>query len=252
MNPQHTALLAGAGFLAGACNAIAGGGSLLTFPALMAAGLPPVTATVTNSVAVWPGYLGGTVAFRDRLSERRPLITRLVAVGCLGGIAGTILLLTTPASVFKVIVPYLILGATALLALQSRLSRLVARLAKGSERGASGAPLTVAIFMAGCYGAYFNGGLGIILLAILMLFVDAEAQSLNGTKALLQLAVTTIALVGYGIFGPVNWLAALTVAPACLVGGVAGGRVARRLRPGMLRAIVTCFGLVIGLRLLLA
>jgi uncharacterized protein len=251
MNSLHIALLVGAGFLAGICNAIAGGGSLLTFPALLATGLPPVTANVTNTIAVWPGYLGGTTAFRDRLPEKRGLVVRLLVAGSLGGVIGSVLLLRLPASVFHVIVPYLILGATALFAVQPLLTRLIVGWARAAQRDVSGLPLLVGIFLAGLYGAYFTGGLGIILLATLMLCVEAEIQYLSGVKAALQLAVSTIALVGFSLFGPVDWRAALVVAPACLVGGMAGGRISRRLHPVALRVLVTIFGLVIGVHMLL-
>jgi uncharacterized membrane protein YfcA len=251
MDSLHVALLVGAGFVAGVCNAIAGGGSLLTFPALLATGLPPVTANVTNTVAVWPGYLGGTTAFRDRLRDRRGVVARLLIAGSLGGVVGSVLLLRLPASVFHLVVPYLVLGATALFAVQPLLTRLIAGWARAAERDVAGVPLLIGIFLAGLYGAYFTGGLGIILLVTLMLCVEAEIQYLSGVKSVLQLAVSTIALVGFALFGPVDWLAALVVAPACLVGGMAGGRISRRLHPVALRVVVTVFGLAIGVHMLL-
>jgi uncharacterized membrane protein YfcA len=251
MNSLHVALLVGAGFLAGICNAIAGGGSLLTFPALLATGLPPVTANVTNTVAVWPGYLGGTTAFRDRLREKRGLLTRLLVAGSIGGVVGSVLLLRLPPSIFHSVVPFLVLGATTLFAVQPVLTKLIVRWARRAERDASGVPLMIGIFLAGLYGAYFTGGLGIILLVTLMLCVEAEIQYLSGVKTVLQLAVSTIALVGFALFGPVDWIAALVVAPACLVGGIAGGRISRRLHPVALRVLVTVFGLVIGVKMLL-
>jgi uncharacterized protein len=251
MDSLHVALLVGAGFLAGLCNAIAGGGSLLTFPALLAIGLPPVTANVTNTVAVWPGYLGGTTAFRDRLRAEHGQVLRLLIAGSLGAVVGSVLLLRLPPEIFHLVVPYLVLGATALFAVQPLVTKLIAAWARGAERGVAGVPLMAGIFLAGLYGAYFTGGLGIILLVTLMLCVDAEIQYLSGVKSVLQLAVSTIALVGFALFGPVDWLAALVVAPACLVGGMAGGRISRRLHPVALRVIVTIFGLVIGVHMLL-
>jgi uncharacterized membrane protein YfcA len=248
MTPHDVVLLAVAGFLAGVCNAVAGGGTLLTFPALMATGLPPVAANVTNTVAVWPGYLGGTSAFRDKLRGSRSFLTRLLVVALAGGTAGTILLLALPGKVFGTLAPYLVLGATAIFAVQPLLSRLLTRLTGGS---AAGAPLLGGIFLAAVYGAYFGGGLGIILLAVLMLCVTAEAQYLNGVKALLSLAVNTVALLAFVVFGQVHWAAVLIVGPLCLIGGTVGGRLAKRLPPLALRVVVTVFGLVIGVHMLL-
>ncbi|RAY16065.1 sulfite exporter TauE/SafE family protein [Actinomadura craniellae] len=257
MDPAHAALLAGAGFLAGVCNAVAGGGTLLTFPALLATGLPPVAANVTNTVAVWPGYLGGTAAFRERLRERRPLIARLLVTALLGGVVGTVLLLAAPAEVFDAVVPYLVLGATAIFGLQPMLTRRLNRRRSadtadgtGSEDRTVGAPLTAAMFLGGAYGAYFGGGLGFILLAVLMLGVSAELRFLNGVKALLSLGVNTVALLVFVVFGDVHWLSVAIIGPLCLLGGVVGGRLAQRLSATALRTVVVVFGLAVGVAML--
>lgn len=245
MDLQHVALLLIAGFGAGVCNAIAGGGSLMSFPALLATGLLPVTATVTNAVSVWPGYLGGAAALRGRVEEHRALLPRLVVTGAAGAVGGVIALLAAPPQVFTALVPYLILAATALFAVQPRLSRKL-----NERRGDSRWLLFVGVFLGGIYGAYFNGGMGIVVLTALALGMDASASLLNGLKNVLTLTVSTTAMVAVALFGPVQWLSVLVLAPACLLGGVTGARVSDRLRPGAFRAVVITFGVGAGLAML--
>lgn len=250
MTAWHVALLLVAGIAAGGVNAIAGGGTLLTFPALLAAGLHPVSANVTNSVALWPGYAGAAASYRGQLQHKDPLAGLAVASSG-GAVVGTIVLLVTPASVFHVVVPYLVFAATGLLAAQPAISRWLA----GHGRGTSTEPtplLPVAIFLASIYGAYFGGGLGIVLLAVLALALPLDLGVLNELKAWLQLTVSTVALVGFAAFGPVDWRAAAIVAPASLVGGIGGARIAKRLDPRLLRLAVVVFGTGVGIRLLLA
>lgn len=245
MDLQHVALLLLAGFGAGVCNAIAGGGSLMSFPALLATGLPPVTATVTNAVAVWPGYLGGAAALRDRVREQRALLPRLVVTGAAGVVGGVIALLAAPPDVFTTLVPYLILAATALFAFQPQLSR------KLNERhGDSRWLLFLGVFLGGVYGAYFNGGMGIVVLTALALGMDASISLLNGLKNVLTLTVSTTAMVAVALFGPVEWLYVAVLAPACLLGGVAGAKISDRLRPGVFRAVVIVFGVGAGTAML--
>jgi uncharacterized membrane protein YfcA len=241
MEPAQLALLLAAGLGAGFCNAIAGGGSLLTFPALLAVGLPPVSATVTNAVSVWPGYLGGAVALRSARAEFRPLIPRLVATGALGAAAGVAVLLLAPPEVFGALVPYLILSATALFAAQPLLTKRLA--ARG---GHSRALLYGGVFLGGVYGAYFNGGMGIVLLTALALGIDAAIIRLNAVRSLLTLAVATTSMVAVALFGPVDWLAVLVLAPACLLGGLAGARLAVKLKPVVFRVLIIVFGTAAG------
>ncbi|MFE2955224.1 sulfite exporter TauE/SafE family protein [Nocardia tengchongensis] len=247
MDTAHLVLLFAAGVGAGICNAIAGGGSLLSFPALLATGLPPVTATVTNSVSVWPGYLGGAAALRKRLDEHRTLVPGLIITGVAGATGGVIALLAAPPKVFAALVPYLILAATALFAAQPLVSR------KLSEHGAdSRIRLFAGVFLGAAYGAYFNGGMGIVLLTALALGIDASITRLNGLKSLLTLTVSSTAVIAVALFGPVQWSAVAVLAPACLLGGVVGARIADRLRPGAFRAVVIVFGVGAGTAMLLA
>ncbi|MEU1984828.1 sulfite exporter TauE/SafE family protein [Nocardia sp. NPDC019395] len=245
MDPMHVVLLLVAGFGAGVCNAIAGGGSLLSFPALLATGLPPVTATVTNAVAVWPGYLGGAAALRSRIAAHRSLLPRLIVTGTAGALGGVIALLAAPPEVFSALVPYLVLAATALFAAQPLISRRLAE--KGGD---SQLTLFAGVFLGGVYGAYFNGGMGIVLLTALALGMEASINMLNGLKSVLTLTVSTTAMIAVALFGPVEWWSVAVLAPACLVGGTVGAKIADRLRPGAFRAVVIVFGAGAGIAML--
>jgi uncharacterized membrane protein YfcA len=252
MTLGHVVLLLIAGLAAGAVNGVAGGGTLLSFPALLVAGLSPVAANVTNTVAIWPGYLSSALSWRAELVRDRRQHRLLVVVTAAGGVVGTVLLLTVPAQVFRVLVPYLVLGATALLAAQPMISAGLARWGGPNRPPPRRGVLAGAAFLAAVYGAYFGGGLGIILLAVLALGTRSDLQRLSGLKALLALVVNTVAILGFVVFGPVDWAAAALIAPASFLGGVLGARVAQHLNPGLLRAAVVILGVGIGVRLLLA
>ncbi|MGI5219428.1 sulfite exporter TauE/SafE family protein [Nocardia sp. CA-290969] len=245
MDALTVVLLLAAGFGSGFCNAIAGGGSLLSFPALLATGLPPVAATVTNAVSVWPGYLGGAAALRSRLAEYRSLLPGLVLTGAAGALGGVIALLAAPPEVFATLVPYLVLMATALLAAQPMISRWLAE--KGSD---SRLRLFTGVFLGGVYGAYFNGGMGIVLLTALALGIDASINRLNGLKSALTLTVSTTATAAVALFGPVEWWSVAVLGPACLVGGMVGAKISDRLRPSIFRAVVILFGTGAGIAML--
>jgi uncharacterized membrane protein YfcA len=241
-------LLAGAGFGAGAVNAVAGGGSLVSFPALLAAGYPSVTANVTNSVAVLPGYLGGSLAYRRELASQGPRIRALAPTSIAGAAAGSALLLTTPASVFDAIVPWLILAACALLALQPRAAALAER--HGDGRGSTVA-LHGGLLLGAVYGGYFGAGLGIMLLALLGALLPDDLQRLNALKGVLSLIVAVVAALAFAVFGPIAWDAALIIGAMSLIGGAAGVRVARRLPAPVLGAVVVVYGVAVAFALLL-
>jgi uncharacterized membrane protein YfcA len=239
------ALLAGAGFLAGAVNAVAGGGSLISFPALLAVGQPAVTANVTNAVAVVPGYLGGTIGYRRELAGQKPRALRLAASSVVGAVCGAILLLVTSERLFKAVVPFLVLFSTALLAVQPLLSRYARRPAGGEH----GVRLHAMNFAAAVYGGYFGAGLGIMLLALLGISIDDELQRLNALKGLLSLVVGLVAATYFALFGPVQWDAAAIMAVTSLGGGQAGVVLARRLDDAVLRWVVVAFGTAVGIAL---
>ncbi len=249
MTPGTAALLAGAGLAAGAVNAVAGGGSLLSFPALLAAGYPSVPANVTNTVALFPGYAGSVAGGRAELVGQGARIRAIAATSVFGAVAGAVLLLTTPSEVFRAVVPYLILLACALLVLQPRLARLVQSRPSARVEHRS-LLLQTGVLLSSVYGAYFGAGLGVMLLGVLGVFLDERLQRVNALKNVLSLVINTVALLAFGLFGPVVWEAVLVVAVASLVGGYLGARVARRIPAGVLRAAVVAYGVVVALVLL--
>ena len=243
-------LLAAAGFAAGAVNAVAGGGSLISFPALLAAGYPSVPANVTNTVALWPGYAGSVAGSRPELAGQRLRVRALGVTSVAGAVLGAVLLLRTSAEAFRAVVPFLILLACLLLAVQPRLAALVRRL-PGSDREHRHGVLHVAALLAAVYGAYFGAGLGVLLLGVLGTFLPDALARVNALKNVLSLVVNTVALVAFALFGPVRWGAALVVAVTSLAGGFLGARLARRIPAALLRALVVAYGVVVAVVLLL-
>lgn len=243
--------LAAAAFAAGAVNAIAGGGSLISFPALVGAGYPAKTANVTNTVALWPGYVGGSFGYRELLIPQRRTIALLSTSSILGAIAGSAILLSTPESAFEAIVPFLILFAALLLAVQTRIAAFVAT-HRPHDRSTRAVPfeLHAGVFVLAVYGAYFGAGLGILTLAILGIVLPDDLQRSNALKGVLSLVINAVAVVYFAAFGPVEWGPALLMAAAALGGGYAGARLARRLRPQLFRTAVVAFSIVVALVLL--
>jgi uncharacterized membrane protein YfcA len=251
-------LLALAGLSAGIANTIAGGGSLLAFPVLVAVGYGAVAANVTTTVSLCPGYLSGALSYRAELVEQRSRLVAFAPFAVAGAAAGTVLLLEAPPGVFKAVVPYLVLLAVALLALQPRIAgwvqaRRAVAVAAGAEARAEhhATSLRVIVFLAGLYGGYFGGGLGVIMVAVFGIFLVASAQEVNGLKNAMSVIINLAALVGFAAFGPVAWEAVAVVGPASLVGGIVGGRLAKRLSATRLRAAVIIFGVLAGIRLLI-
>jgi hypothetical protein len=235
----ETAVLVAAAFAAGAMNAMAGGGSFLTLPALVYAGVPPVAANATGTAALLPGYASSAYGFRRDI---RPVagigVGRLAAVSLAGGLAGAALLLLTPDGVFRAVVPWLLLAATALFAFGGRLSAGLRRLGAGGRGATLAGLLAVSV-----YGGYFNGGLGILLLAQLGLAGLADLNAMNGLKSLLSAVLTAVAVATYAAGGAVHWPAAAVMVPAAVAGGYLGARLARRIPPGALRAGIVAVGL---------
>ena len=257
LDPAQLALLAAAGLTAGAVNAVAGGGSLVSFPALLAVGYPALTANVTNSVALTPGYFGGTVGYRRELGGQRARVLTLGATSAAGAVLGAFLLLVSSQALFERIVPFLIFLACGLLAVQTPLARLVREHREGRAGGPALAdrhtvPLLAAQFLAAAYGAYFGAGVGIMMLAILGIFLADTLQRLNALKGLLSLLVSVIAAIAFAFFAEVGWAAVAVMAVASLLGGQLGVVLARRLDDRTLRWLVIAFGVTVGVRLLVA
>lgn len=242
----------GAAFLAGGVNAVAGGGTLISFPALVALGVPSLRANVTNTVALCPGYFGGAVAQRDALEDNRHRLRRLLPVAAIGGLTGSILLVVTSEAVFRNIVPFLILSACALLGFQDRIKRAVFGHRHSVDHEATPLVLMVGVFLASIYGGYFGAGLGIMLLAVLGLLLDGELNRLNALKQVLALTINVLAALFFVFSGKVEWAYAAVMAPASLVGGHVGGTVASRMNARRLRAVVIAFGVAVALKMLLS
>jgi uncharacterized membrane protein YfcA len=247
------AILAGAALAAGAVNAVAGYGSLISFPALLAVGYPALDANVTNTVALCPGYFGGSLGYRRELAGQRRRVRILGAISAVGAVLGTFLLVVGSPELFELVVPFLIFLACGLLVVQPWLARFVqGRREHGGEHGRHLVALYASQFLAGVYGAYFGAGVGIMMLAILGIFLADSLQRLNALKGLLTLLINVTAAVGFALFAKVAWPAVAVMAAASLLGGQVGVVLARRLNDRLLRALVVVFGLVVGLRLLLS
>ena len=240
--------LGGAALLAGAVNAVAGGGSLISFPALVAAGYPSLTANATNIVAVLPGYLGGSVAYRRELRGQGPTMAALAVTSGVGALAGAVLLVVSPAGLFEAIAPFLILVACGALAVQP----LLERVARGrDERTADhrSAGLHAFVFAAAVYGGYFGAALGIMLLAILAPRLT-EMQDANALKGVLSLVIGLVSAIYLLLFGPVVLIAAAIMAGGSLFGGYGGVALARRLPGDALRWVVVGYGVAVAVVLL--
>lgn len=241
-------LVALAALAGGAVNAIAGGGTLITFPTLTAIGVPALSANVTNTVALSPGYLGGTYAQRTDLVGQGGRLRLLVPVAVVGGLVGGVLLLATGEELFRDLVPFLILGASVLLLLQDRIrARVVRRLGASDRTDPHDAWVAVPAFAAAVYGGYFGAGLGVILLAVLGLVLEDTLTRINALKQALSFCVNVTAAVFFLFSGRVAWTVALVMAVGALIGGSAGGRLAGRMRAELLRRVVVAIGFAVGI-----
>lgn len=245
-------IIALAGLAGGAVNALAGGGTLITFPVLTAVGIPPVAASVTNTVALSPGYLGATLAQARDLRGQVARLRGLVPAAVLGGLAGGALLLNTSDRLFSELVPFLILMAAALLAVQERLRAwLLRRAAQAGRSGVHEAWVVPPVFLASIYGGYFGAGLSVIVLAVLGLVLDDSLTRLNALKQAVAFSVNIAAAIFFVFSGQVMWLAAGCMAAGALAGGALGGRLAGRVKPLTLRRIVVSVGFIVGVIYLL-
>jgi uncharacterized membrane protein YfcA len=249
LTPADALLVLGAGLAGGATNALAGGGTLITFPALLAAGLPAVQANTTSSVGLVAGYAGGSVAYRRELQGQRDRAQPLVLAGVLGGLVGAVLLLLTPGEGFEAVVPWLVLLACFLLAVQPRLARQLA--ARGLAGAHPGWEAALAIGLGAVYGSYFGAGLGVIMLAVLGLLVADDLQRLNALKGVLSLVINLVGALVFVVTGNVDWLAALLLAAGAAVGAALGVRLARRLPAAWVRVGVVVVGVSVAVVLLL-
>ena len=237
------ALLGGIG--GGFVNSVAGGGTLVTFPVLTAIGIPSLDANVTNAVALSPGYAGGVYAQRRDFGGRRDLARALAITAILGGVTGAALLLATGEQVFRHLVPWLILFATALLAFQSPLRRLVAG-ARGDHGEASLPVILLPIFAATVYGGYFGAGLGIVTIAILNLLLTDTLNRLNALKLLMSLCANGAAAIFFAFSGHVYWAAAVLIGVGAWAGGWLGGQTVQHIPERPFRWGIIALGLAMS------
>ncbi|QSB06433.1 sulfite exporter TauE/SafE family protein [Natronoglycomyces albus] len=241
-------VLLAAGVGAGMVNALAGGGSLISYPALLAVGVPPISANVTNSVSVAPGYVGSVIGSRSQLKGQRQRIIKLIPTACLGALAGTALLLTTPPSLFEAIVPFLIITAAILMALGPTLNRLLA--SQADAQGEHPVLIHVLIALACVYGGYFLSAIGLVVMAFLAICVNDSLPRMTALKNIITMCIGLIAATVYSLLASVEWTAVMALVPATLLGGWLGAKLGPRLPQKPLRWVIIAYGLTVGIILL--
>jgi hypothetical protein len=243
----HDLILMGAGLLAGAMNAVAGGGTLVTFPALLVMGLPSIAANATSTIALLPAALGGVYGYRSNVGAVSRWLALFGPVSLLGGLVGGILLVRTPSATFDVMVPFLIFFATVLFMLQSTLSAVIGG-RKGVQRR-SGAWLTgAAVFQCAVavYGGYFGAGIGILMLASLGMLGFGDIHEMNALKVMLGFLINVVAAIYFIASGLIVWRAMIPMAVGTIMGGYAGARFAQKIPQSRVRLLITTIGLVIS------
>jgi uncharacterized protein len=246
VSPTEAVLIALAGVAAGTINTVVGSGTLITFPTLLAFGVPPVTANVSNTVGLVPGSMSGVFGYRRELAGQRARVLRLGAASLLGGVAGALLLLWLPSSAFDAIVPALIALGVVLVLLGPRIQRSVA--ARAESRG--GIPdhgvwwVWPAVAAAGVYGGYFGAAQGVLLMAILGIGVADSMQRHTATKNVLALIVNAVAALVFIAVADIDWTVAGLIAIGSVIGGQIGATVGRRLPPALLRTVIATVGVV--------
>jgi uncharacterized membrane protein YfcA len=238
-----------AGVCAGTINTVVGSGTLITFPALLAVGLPPVTANVSNTVGLFPGSFVGAYGYRRELAGQRPRVLSLGAASILGGLGGAVLLLVLPAAAFRNVVPALILLALLLVVLGPRINAWAAsrgHAVAGSVRW----PLWTATAATGVYGGYFGAAQGVVLMGFLGILLDDSVQRHNALKNVLAGLVNLVAAVVFVLTSHIDWLAAGLIAIGSMLGALIGARVGRRLSPTVLRGLIVVIGCVAIVNLL--
>ena len=246
---KHAGILFAAALLAGAVNSVAGGGSFISFPALLFAGVPPIPANATNTAAVWPGTVASTLAYRNAFTpEARKLLPPLLITGVLGGVLGAGILLHTPPATFLHILPWLLLAATLLFMVSKRLTAWVRKRAghapgdKGSSRLLFAVALVAELVVA-IYVGYFGAGAGILTLALLALLGLENIHTLNGMKALLVSVINGVAIVTFVVARVIVWPEAVLMLVGASAGGYAGAHYAQKMNPEHVRWIVIVVGL---------
>jgi uncharacterized protein len=237
----------GAGLVAGAVNAVVGSGSLLTFPALLAAGYSPLVANVSNSVGLVLGNVSGVVGYRRELIGQERRAAALAIPAAIGSLVGAVLLLALPESVFHRVVPALVLLSVVLVIVQPRLSAILARY---RDRPASAWALRAGVALTAVYGGYFGAAMGVLLIGVLSVFLKDDLQRINALKNVMATAINAVAAVVFVLAAHVAWIAAALIAVSSIAGGFLGAAIGRRLHPNVLRAIIVVAGLIAFVKLL--
>ncbi|HYD79970.1 MAG TPA: sulfite exporter TauE/SafE family protein [Paucimonas sp.] len=243
MTAWQIALVGSAAFCAGAMNAVAGGGTFFSFPALLAVGVPPVTANASNSVALWPASLSGAWAYRKELARHKRYLVPLGAVSFVGGIAGGLLLLATQDAMFSRLIPWLLLFATLLFAFSGRIAPLLR--SSRRRRPANGAASLAGHGVVAVYGGFFGAGMGILMLASLALAGHEDVHEINAIKNLLSAVVYSVTVLTFIAAGAVDWPYTLIMLAAATLGGYGGAAFARRIPPIWLRRFIITAGLAL-------
>jgi uncharacterized membrane protein YfcA len=239
MEPFQVALLFTAAFAAGVLNAIAGGGSFISFPALLFAGIPAISANATNAAALWPGSAASVGAYRRELVHQRSQLILFGVLSLVGGIVGALLLLRTNEEVFEQLIPYLLLLATVIFAASPSITRFVRRFRTEHAQGPVQRVLVYSLYLlVAVYGGFFGAGLGILTLAVLALLGFENIHEMNALKTLQAMLINGIAVVAFVIAGVIHWPSALVMIVGAILGGYGGAAVARRLSPARVRPIV--------------
>jgi len=248
MTPIELALAGLAAAGAGAVNALAGGGTMISFPALLALGVPPIAANVTNAVALCPGYFGATLAQAKHLQGQGARLRWCIPAAIAGGLLGGVILLHTHERTFQSLVPYMLLFASVLLALQERVRAAVLR-RLAHVQGTQHSPLTAAIPVgaAAVYGGFFSAGMSILVLAVVGVTVEDSFTRLNALKQVLAFSINVAAAVFFLFSGQVLWLLAVVMAAGALLGGIVGGKLAGKLSPTAMRWLVVVVGAVLAI-----
>jgi uncharacterized membrane protein YfcA len=250
LSPWEIAGIFGAGVVAGTVNTVVGSGSLLTFPTLVAFGYSPLVANVSNTLGLVPGGISGAVGYRRELTGQRDRIRRLGLISMAGALLGAGLLLALPSSSFERVVPYLVLLACALVVVQPRLSaRMIRQAELASPRTRPHWGLDVGAFLTGTYGGYFGAAQGVILIALLGIFLDDHVQRLNALKNVVIAMVNATAALLFIFFAPVAYLPAALLAVGSAIGGQIGATVGRRLAPNLLRLLIVVVGTGVAIKL---
>jgi len=244
MTLSHEILLFIAAVLAGIMNSVAGGGSFISFPALIFTGAPPIPANATNTVAVWPGSVASVASYRKRLPKSARVMAPLITISIIGGVLGAVLLLHTPQATFMHLVPYLFGIATLLFAFGKRLTQKLGQVVKrtGPPSWPTLVGLTLVQFLIALYGGFFGGGMGILMLAMLEMIHIEDIHAMNGLKALLGSAINGAAVVTFIAPKQVEWPQAILMIVGAIAGGYGGAHFAQKLDPRWVRAAVICVG----------